>query len=88
MEAVKLSIAEQIFEKMEEAMRSKEELEVVNYQLERRIDQMWKNIDGTISVIRRDKVKFQEEMRATLEAFRSQCNPRVEQLEIGFNHGY
>lgn len=40
MEAVKLSIAEQIFEKMEEAMRSKEELEVVNYQLERRIDQI------------------------------------------------
>lgn len=72
MEAAKLTIAEQISQRMEETMRkSKEDLEVANYRLEGRIDRTRENLEGMLTVARGDQNKFQSEMRATLEKFRS-----------------
>lgn len=83
-EAVKLSIAEQITEKMEEAMRkSKEEPEIGSYQLGGQIDRTRESIEGAMTVFRREQEKFQEEMRETLESLRNQRNSSLEPLELG-----
>ena len=80
MEAVKHSIAEQISEKREEAVKkSKEELEIASFQLGGRIDRTRENIEGAMSVIRREQEKFRRE---TLESLRTQRNPSREPRDL------
>lgn len=82
MEAAKVTIAAQISASMEEALRqSKEEQEVVKFQLEVRIIHTRENLDGLITVIQNDHAKFHVEMRTTIATLQTsqnghRCNER------------
>lgn len=79
MEAAKLTIAEQISQRMEEVLRrSKEDLEVANFGLEGRINRTRENLEGLLEVARVEQNKFQAEVRVALEQIRTDPTRRID----------